>query len=71
MSHSLAAQIDAIAADPSPAAIASLLPIAVMVRRMESALDEHVANAMCDWRTVEGARVQRRGRFDLVMGGRA
>jgi len=71
MSHSLAAQLDAIAADPSPAAIARLLPIAVMVRRMESALDELVANAMCDWRTVEGARVQRRGPFDLVMGGRA
>jgi len=70
MSHSLAAQLDAIAADPSPAAIASLLPIAVLVRRMERALDEHVANAMSDWRMVEAARVHRRGRFDLVMGGR-
>ena len=69
-SHSLAAQLDAIAADPSPAAIASLLPIAAVVRQMESVLDELVANAMCDWRTVETARVQRRGRFDLVMGGR-
>jgi hypothetical protein len=70
-SHSLAAQLDAIAADPSPEAIASLLSIAALVSRMERALDEHVANAMSDWRMVEAARATRRGRFDLVVGGRA
>jgi len=70
-SHSLSAQLDAIAADPSPAAIARLLSIAAMVARMERALDEQVANAMSDWRTGEAARVQRHGRFDLVAGGRA
>jgi hypothetical protein len=68
--QSVSESISAVAADPSPAAIASLLSIAAMVARMERALDEQVANAMSDWRTVEAARVPRRGRFDLVAGGR-
>lgn len=61
--RSVSGSISAIAANPSPEAIASLLPIAAAVARMERALDEVVANAMSDWRMVEGARAQRRGRF--------
>lgn len=67
---SVAARLHAIASNPGPTALASLLPIAAIVERMERALDEQVANAMSDWRAVQGARFLKRGRFDLVMGGR-
>lgn len=46
MTASLATQLRAIAADPTPAAIAELAHVAVQVHRLERALDDIAADAL-------------------------
>ena len=46
MSASLAERLRAIAATPTPAALAELLPIAAQVARIELALDDIAADAL-------------------------
>lgn len=66
--QSVSGTISALADSPVPVARASLHRIAALVARMEEALDEQVANAVAEAHALD--RGQRRGRFDVVRGGR-
>jgi hypothetical protein len=68
--NSLATRLLAISENPGPALLADLPGIALLVNRMEQALDDLVADAMANARGIDSAPVVRRGRFSVVAGGR-